>query len=121
VSDLVIGLTVVAVGTSLPELVSSVVAARKGEHDIALGNVLGSNLFDTLAVAGIAGSIHPAEEAPLVFSRDIMAMSLLTLSLFIFGYGFHGAGTGRINRIEGGLLLGSYVAYTAYLVITTIS
>ncbi len=121
VSDLVIGLTVVAMGTSLPELASSVVAARKGEHDIALGNVLGSNLFNTLAVAGIAGSIHPAEIAPQVFSRDIMVMSLLTLSLFIFGYGFRGAGTGRINRIEGGLLLGSYVAYTAYLVITTIS
>lgn len=121
VSDLVIGLTVVAMGTSLPELASSVVAARKGEHDIALGNVLGSNLFNTLAVAGIAGSIHPAEIAPQVFYRDIMVMSLLTLSLFIFGYGFRGAGTGRINRIEGGLLLGSYVAYTAYLVITTIS
>lgn len=121
VSNLVIGLTVVAVGTSLPELASSVVAARKGEHDIALGNVLGSNLFNTLAVAGIAGSIHPAEIEPVVFSRDIMVMSLLTLSLFVIGYGFRGAGTGRINRIEGSLLLGSYVAYTVYLVITTIS
>ncbi|MBN1929538.1 MAG: calcium/sodium antiporter [Chlorobiaceae bacterium] len=120
VSNLVIGLTVVAVGTSLPELASSVVAARKGEHDIALGNVLGSNLFNTLAVAGIAGVIHPAEIAPMVFSRDIVVMSLLTLSLFVFGYGFRGAGTGRINRIEGGLLLGSYVAYTAYLLLTTI-
>jgi len=121
VSNLVIGLTVVAVGTSLPELASSVVAARKGEHDIALGNVLGSNLFNTLAVTGIAGSIHPAEIAPVVFSRDIMVMSLLTLSLFVIGYGFRGAGTGRINRIEGSLLLGSYVAYTVYLVVTTIS
>jgi cation:H+ antiporter len=121
VSNLVIGLTVVAVGTSLPELASSVVAARKGEHDIALGNVLGSNLFNTLAVAGIAGSIHPAEIAPVVFSRDIMVMSVLTMSLFVFGYGFRGAGTGRINRIEGSLLLGSYVAYSAYLVVTTIS
>ncbi|MGC8773867.1 MAG: calcium/sodium antiporter [Chlorobaculum sp.] len=121
VSDLVIGLTVVAMGTSLPELASSVVAARKGEHDIALGNVLGSNLFNTLAVAGIAGLIHPVEIAPVVFSRDIMVMSLLTLSLFVIGYGFRGAGTGRINRIEGGLLLGSHVAYTVYLVITTIS
>ena len=121
VSNLVIGLTVVAVGTSLPELASSVVAARKGEHDIALGNVLGSNLFNILAVAGIAGSIHPAEIEPVIFSRDIMVMSLLTLSLFVIGYGFRGAGTGRINRIEGGLLLGSYVAYTVYLVMTTIS
>lgn len=121
VSNLVVGLTVVAVGTSLPELASSVVAARKGEHDIALGNVLGSNLFNILAVAGIAGSIHPAEIEPVIFSRDIMVMSLLTLSLFVIGYGFRGAGTGRINRIEGGLLLGSYVAYTVYLVMTTMS
>lgn len=121
VSNLVIGLTVVAIGTSLPEFASSVVAARKGEHDIALGNVLGSNLFNTLAVAGIAGAIHPAEIAPVVFSRDIMVMSLLTLSLFVIGYGFRGAGTGRINRIEGSLLLGSYVAYTVYLVMTTMS
>lgn len=121
VSNLVIGLTVVAIGTSLPELASSVVAARKGEHDIALGNVLGSNLFNTLAVAGIAGAIHPAGIEPVVFSRDIMVMSLLTLSLFVIGYGFRGAGTGRINRIEGGLLLGSYVAYTVYLVMTTMS
>ncbi|RXK80035.1 calcium/sodium antiporter [Chlorobaculum sp. 24CR] len=121
VSNLVIGLTIVAVGTSLPELASSVVAARKGEHDIALGNVLGSNLFNTLAVAGIAGSIHPAEIAPVVFSRDIMVMSVLTLSLFVFGYGFRGAGTGRINRIEGGFLVGSYVAYTIYLVMSSAS
>jgi len=121
VSNLVIGLTVVAAGTSLPELASSVVAARKGEHDIALGNVLGSNLFNILAVTGIAGAIHPAEIVPAVFSRDILVMSLLTLSLFVFGYGFRGAGTGRINRVEGGLLLGCYVAYTIYLVMSTIS
>ena len=59
VSDLLIGLTIVAVGTSLPELASSVVAARKNEHDIALGNIIGSNLFNTLAVVGMAGSISP--------------------------------------------------------------
>ena len=85
VSDLIIGLTIVAVGTSLPELASSVIAARKGEHDIALGNILGSNLFKTLAVVGIAGTISPMAVAPEVFYRDIAVMAALTLSLFILG------------------------------------
>lgn len=116
VSDLIIGLTVVAIGTSLPELASSVAAARKGEHDIALGNVLGSNLFNTLAVVGIAGAISPITVGPEVLSRDMLVMGALTLSLFVFGYGFRGPG--RINRIEGGVLLGAYVGYTAYLVMT---
>jgi cation:H+ antiporter len=116
VSDMVIGLTIVAVGTSLPELASSIIAARKGEHDIALGNVLGSNLFNTLAVVGIAGAIHPMAVGPEVFSRDILVMAALTLSLFVFGYGFRGPG--RINRIEGAVLLACYVGYTAYLVST---
>lgn len=118
VSDLIIGLTIVAVGTSLPELASSVIAARKGEHDIALGNIIGSNLFNTLSVVGIAGIIHPMTVEPAIFSRDIMVMSALTLSLFVFGYGFRGPG--RINRVEGIILLLSYIAYTAYLVSTII-
>jgi cation:H+ antiporter len=116
VSDLLIGLTVVAVGTSLPELASSVIAARKGEHDIALGNILGSNLFNTLAVVGIAGTIHPMAVGPEVFNRDILVMAVLTLSLFVIGYGFRGPG--RINRYEGAVLLACYVLYTAYLVST---
>ena len=114
VSDLIIGLTIVAIGTSLPELASSLVATRKGEHDLALGNVIGSNLFNTLAVVGIAGAIHPMSVGPEVFSRDIMVMSALTLSLFVIGYGFREAG--RINRVEGALLLACYGAYTAYLI-----
>lgn len=117
VSDLIIGLTIVAVGTSLPELASSVIAARKGEHDIALGNILGSNLFNTLAVVGIAGTISPMVVAPEVFYRDIAVMSALTLSLFILGYGFRGPG--RINRVEGGFLLACFVGYTVYLISTT--
>jgi cation:H+ antiporter len=116
VSDLIIGLTVVAVGTSLPELASSVIAARKGEHDIALGNILGSNLFNTLAVVGIAGAISPLAVGPEVFTRDIMVMTALTLLLFVIGYGFRGPG--RINRIEGVLLLACYMGYTAYLIST---
>jgi len=116
VSDLIIGLTIVAVGTSLPELASSVIAARKGEHDLALGNILGSNLFNTLAVVGIAGSISPMVVGAEVIYRDVLVMMGLTVSLFIFGYGFKGQG--RINRIEAVLLLSAYVAYTAYLTST---
>jgi cation:H+ antiporter len=110
VSDLLIGLTIVAVGTSLPELASSLIATRKGEHDIALGNVLGSNLFNTLAVVGIAGTIQPMSVGPEVFSRDILMMAVLTISLFVIGY-----------RFEGGTLLAGYFGYTAYLVSTVFS
>ncbi|MGB3224504.1 MAG: calcium/sodium antiporter [Desulforhopalus sp.] len=113
VSDLIIGLTIVALGTSLPELASSVIAARKGEHDIALGNILGSNLFNTLAVVGIAAAIHPTPVAPEVLSRDILIMAALTVLLFIFCYGFRGPG--RINRLEGMALLVSYFGYNAFL------
>ena len=115
VSDLLIGLTIVAVGTSLPELASSLIALRRGEHDIALGNILGSNLFNTLAVVGIAGTIRPMAVGPEVFSRDILVMAVLTVSLFVFGYGFSGPGRGRINRFEGAALLACYVGYTTYL------
>lgn len=119
VSDLMIGLTIVAIGTSLPELASSVVATRKGEHDIALGNVLGSNLFNTLAVVGIAGVIHPMKVGPEVVFRDVSVMAILTVSLFIIGYGFRGPG--RINRVEAIALLCCYFGYTGYLVWTTFS
>lgn len=118
VSDLIIGLTIVAVGTSLPELASSIIAARKGEHDIALGNIIGSNLFNTLAVVGIAGSISPmAGIAPEVLTRDMLVMMALTLSLFVLGFGLRGQ-QGRIGRIGGGLLLSSYIGYTVYLLNT---
>lgn len=116
VSDLIIGLTIVAVGTSLPELASSIIAARKGEHDIALGNILGSNLFNTLAVVGIAGAISPMTVEADVFNRDIMVMTALTLLLFAIGYGFRRPG--RINRVEGAALLICYMGYTTYLIST---
>ncbi|GAB6191107.1 calcium/sodium antiporter [Desulfocastanea catecholica] len=114
VSDLIIGLTIVAIGTSLPELASAIVATRKGEHDLALGNILGSNLFNTLAVVGLAGVIHPMSVGPEVFFRDMLVIAVLTLSLFIIGYGFRGGG-GRINRFEGAVLLCCYIGYTGYL------
>jgi cation:H+ antiporter len=116
VSDLVIGLTVVAVGTSLPELASSIIAVRKGEHDLALGNVIGSNLFNTLAVVGIAGLIQPIAVGPEVLSRDFLVMGLLTLSLFAIGYNYKRPG--RVNRLEGALLVMVFTGYMAYLVST---
>lgn len=114
VSDVIVGLTVVAVGTSLPELASSVIAARKGEPDIALGNVLGSNLFNTLAVVGIAGMIHPMEVDREILFRDMGTMLALTIALFVIGFGFRGVG--RVNRVEGGVLLACYIGYTYYLI-----
>ncbi len=114
VSNLIIGLTIVAVGTSLPELASSLAAIRKNKHDIALGNILGSNLFNTLAVVGLAGCIQPMQVPPEVLTRDIGVMTLLTGSLFLFGFDF-GKG-GRINRFAGSVLLVAYTAYTAYLI-----
>lgn len=115
VSDLIIGLTIVAVGTSLPELASSLIAIRKNEHDIALGNVLGSNLFNTLAVVGIAAGIHPLAVPDELLYRDWSLIILLTVALFVMGFGFRGPG--RINRLEGALLLTVFVAYTAWLVV----
>ena len=115
VSDLIIGLTIVALGTSLPELAASVMAARKGEHDIAIGNVVGSNMFNLLAVIGIAVIIAPMNSIPLeVLQRDWTIMLLLTIVLFVMAYGFKGR-NGRINRVEGTILILCYVAYNTYL------
>lgn len=115
VSDLIIGLTIVALGTSLPELAASVIAARKGEHDIAIGNVVGSNMFNLLAVIGIAVVIAPMNNIPLeVLQRDWIIMLLLTIALFVMAYGFKGR-DGRINKVEGTILILCYIAYNTYL------
>ncbi len=119
VSDLVIGLTIVAIGTSLPELASSIVAARKGEHDLAVGNIIGSNLFNTLAVVGLAGVIHPMDIPAEIINRDWPVMALLTIALFAMGYSRKGHG--QINRLEGGVLVSVYVGYTLYLINTVVS
>ena len=121
VSDLIIGLTVVAIGTSLPELASSLAATRKGEHDLALGNVLGSNLFNTLAVVGIAGAIHPMEVEPVVLWRDCTVMGAVTLAILIFGIGLHGKGSGQITRFEGAFLLAVYLSYNSYLIMQVLT
>ncbi len=115
-SDLIIGLTVVAIGTSLPELASSVMAIRKNQHNIVLGNVLGSNLFNTLAVVGITGTIHPTRVSPEILSRDIFTIAILTISLFFIGFRFRSPG--RINRFKGALLLFFYIGYNIVLIVS---
>lgn len=115
VSELVIGLTVVAIGTSLPELASSVSALRRKEHDMVLGNVVGSNLFNTLGVVGLAGVITPIEAGPDVLTRDWIVMTVMTLLMIIFAFSWRGRPR-KINRLEGGILFSLFVAYTAYMV-----
>ena len=124
VSDLLIGLTIVAVGTSLPELASSIAAARKGENDLAFGNIVGSNLFNTLTVVGIASTISPMQKVdPLVFSRDLPVVAVLTVLLLLFGLPVrkkrldaNGLRIGRINRLEGTTFLAIYVGYIGFLI-----
>jgi len=116
VSDLVIGLTIVAIGTSLPELATSIISALKKEHDIAIGNILGSNMFNLLAVMSVPGIISPGIVPEMVLERDYPIMTGLTIALFAIAYGFRGPG--RITRTEGGLLLTSFIAYQGLLYYT---
>jgi len=119
VSDLIIGLTIVALGTSLPELAASVIAARKGEHDIAIGNVVGSNMFNLLAVVGIAGVIAPMSQlSPEIMTRDWPVMMAMTIALFVLAYGVRGKG--QLNRLEGCLLLTAFTSYNIWLVLSVI-
>ncbi|MDT8282187.1 MAG: calcium/sodium antiporter [Gammaproteobacteria bacterium] len=113
VSELIIGLTIIAVGTSLPELAASITSALKNEHDIALGNVIGSNLFNTLGVLAIPGLIKPGGLQEDILYRDLPVVLALTIALFIMAYGFRGEG--RLNRLEGGLLLSAFIAYQILL------
>jgi cation:H+ antiporter len=119
VSDLLIGLTIVAIGTSLPEIAVSVTGSLKGEDDIAIGNIIGSNLFNLLAVLGVAGSIKPAALTEQVIYRDYATMLVLTAAFFFMAYGFGGR-KGRINRIEASLLLAAYLGYMGWLYISEI-
>lgn len=113
VSDVLIGLTIVAIGTSLPELAASVTSALKGEHDIAIGNVVGSNMFNLLPVLGLPALIAPGEFAPAVLQRDFVVMLGLGAALLIMAYGFRGPG--RINRWEGAGLVIVFAGYQAWL------
>jgi cation:H+ antiporter len=116
VSDLLIGLTIIAIGTSLPELAASIAGALKNEHDIAIGNVVGSNMFNTLAVMGLPGLIYPSTLDSGVLDRDVPVVFILTIALVIMVYGFKGQG--RINRIEGGILLACFAGYQVLLYFT---
>ncbi len=113
VNDLVIGLTIIAVGTSLPELAVTISAALKREHDIIVGNVIGSNMFNSMAVIGVATVIQPAPFTQLVLYRDYAVMFALTIAMFVMAYGFRGVG--RINRIEAVLLVACYLGYLFWL------
>ena len=124
VSDLLIGLTIVAVGTSLPELASSIAAARRGENDLAVGNVIGSNGFNTLVVVGIAAVIAPINATdPEVMSRDVPIMAALTLLLFFICLPFKKKRSNErakgdrfgFGRIGGVLFLMLYVGYLVLL------
>ena len=121
VSDLVIGLTIVAAGTSLPELASAVASARRGEHEFVLGNIVGSNLFNTLAVVGLATCISPLVPGPngepafsnYVLTRDLPLMMALSLSIMFFGINWkHPKWPGAIQRKEATAWVLVFVAYT---------
>jgi cation:H+ antiporter len=117
VSDLVIGLTIVAVGTSLPELAASIASALKGEPDIALGNVIGSNMFNILGVMAVPALISPSPLEPAVMSRDFPIMIGLSIVLFLVASGWHR--DGRISRFEGAALLSAFAAYQWLLYVTS--
>lgn len=114
ISDLIIGLTIVAIGTSLPELAASIASARKNEHELAIGNIIGSNLFNLFAVLGIPILIKPAAVETDVLYRDYPVMVLLALALFFMARGKNGA-PGHVTRWEGATLAVIYFAYLAIL------
>ncbi len=124
ISELIIGLTVIAIGTSLPELAASITAARKHEHDMAIGNIIGSNLFNTLGVLALPGLIAPGMIDPSLLSRDFLVMAALTLLLFLMATLLKGRSISignrsvtqkAIGRIEGGVLLTCFFGYLVLL------
>lgn len=118
VSNLVIGLTVVAIGTSLPELAAAVASALKREPDLIVGNIIGSNMFNLLAVVAMPALIAPGPiQDQMIFTRDYPLMLVLTVVLFVVGYGLFGR-RGQITRLEGGLLLVAYLGYMVALYLT---
>ena len=119
VSELMIGLTIVAVGTSLPELASAIAAARKGEHEFVLGNIVGSNFFNLLAVVGLAGSLSPfGKVSPHVLTRDLPTMVAASLSIIVFGANWRRpCEAGSIGRWKGALWLLAFIAYLAMMIV----
>lgn len=118
VTELVIGIVLVALATSLPELAVSMVSALKGEYGLALGTIVGSNIFNMLAVIGIAAVIEPAELPQSVLSLHIFVLVAFTLALFAMTYDYDGKG--HISRLEGGALLAAYLAFIAFVVVQNV-
>jgi len=117
ISDLVIGLTIVAIGTSLPELAASITSTLRNEPDLAIGNIIGSNMFNLLAVLAIPGLISPTALPGQVLTRDYPLMLGLTIALFVMAYSFR-SDRRKINRVEGGLLLTTFLCYQCLLFYT---
>jgi cation:H+ antiporter len=116
VSEVVIGLTIMALGTSLPELAAALTSALRQEDDLAIGNVIGSNMFNILGVLGVAAVINPVEVDVLMLKQDFPVMFLFTVLLFFMAYGIQGPG--RINRRSGLLLLSLFLAYQVLVWVT---
>lgn len=114
-SQNLVGLTIVAVGTSLPELVTSIVAARKGESDIALGNVIGSNLFNIFFILGVSSCIHPIAVSSNIVT-DGLFLFIITLVAYLFA-----VTKKKINRMEGGILALIYIAYMCFIIMRDFS
>ena len=118
VSETVIGLTVMALGTSLPELAAALTSALRHEDDLAIGNVIGSNMFNILGVLGLAAVIQPVQVDLLMLKQDFPVMFLLTVLLFFMAYGI--SGPGRISRKSAILLLTLYLAYQVLVWVTAV-
>ena len=118
VSELMIGLTIIAAGTSLPELASAVASARRGQHEFVLGNIIGSNLFNTLAVVGLSSSISPARDfSKYILTRDLPLMAILSLLILVFGINWrHPRRSGVFNRFEGLAWLVVFAVYTVFVI-----
>ena len=117
ISELVVGVSVLAIGTSLPELAVSVVSVRKGHHGLALGNIIGSNAFNTLAVLGVAATIHPAKLDLDTVRLHLPVMLAFTVTFFFMAYNYNGSM--RVNRFSGLLLLIAFIAYHSYVAYQT--
>lgn len=117
-SNLLIGLTIVAAGTSLPELASSIASARRGENEFVIGNIVGSNFFNALAVVGLAGTISPFSGfSGFILSRDLPLMTLFSLMIAVFGINLKKVREpGTITRVEGGIWVVMYIAYLVLMV-----
>ncbi|MGI2000160.1 calcium/sodium antiporter [Shewanella frigidimarina] len=114
ISEVIIGLTIVAIGTSMPELVTSVMAALKGQSDIAIGNVVGSNIFNVLGILGATALIHPVSAAGF---NEIDFIAMLIFAFMVLPFAWSGL---RIGRREGSVLLAGYFGYTSYLVMQVV-